>query len=133
MTTLAEHACAYVNAGWAVFPCRRDKRPLVKGGFHAASCDRDEVTAWWTRWHHGSMGTPVPPPFAVLDMECAHDGEDTLRALEAVHGQLVETLTYVLGTRLLEKRFGHCGNKRRSRMANPRLSVVDLGAFWKLK
>ena len=75
----------------------------------------------------------MPPPFAVLDMECAHDGEDTLRALEAVHGQLVETLTYVLGTRLLEKRFGHCGNKRRSRMANPRLSVVDLGAFWKLK
>ena len=80
-----------------------------------------------------SIGTPVPPPFAVLDVDGAPDGEDTLRALEAVHGQLVGTLTYVLGTRLLEKRFGHCGSKRRSRMANPRLSVVDLGVFWKLK
>lgn len=46
--SLAEAARAYAcRLGLAVFPVGRDKRPLVEGGFYAATTDRETIARWW--------------------------------------------------------------------------------------
>ncbi|MFB9309770.1 hypothetical protein BJY17_000774 [Agromyces hippuratus] len=53
-------AIAFARAGIPVFPCvPESKRPLTPAGFHDASCDPDQVVAWWARWPHGNLGMPT--------------------------------------------------------------------------
>ena len=43
-------AMAYADRGIPVFPCRSTKRPYTAHGFHDASTDPVQITAWWTQW-----------------------------------------------------------------------------------
>lgn len=94
---LLRAALDYVGAGWAVFPCDRDKRPLVARGFHAASTDPTTVTSWWKNWPQASIGAAVPMAFAVIDVDPRHGGDATLHALATQHGPLAKTLTVLTG------------------------------------
>lgn len=58
--SLEQAALAYVQAGVAVFPCRRDgKAPLTQRGFQDASHDARQVGVWWRRWPEANIGLPT--------------------------------------------------------------------------
>ena len=53
-------ALAFARAGIAVFPCAvAGKHPLTPAGFHDASCDINQVGAWWVRWPGANIGMPT--------------------------------------------------------------------------
>jgi len=60
----------YARKGWAVFPCNADKRPMLDGGFHAATCDAETIAAWWARWPMAAIGfLPASAGLVVLDVD----------------------------------------------------------------
>lgn len=98
MISLRDAALRYAEKGWSVFPCALNKRPLVRGGFHAATADADQVRRWWARWPSASLGAPVPPSMVVVDVDVQHDGLETLTKLQSEHGTLPVTLTCRTGS-----------------------------------
>jgi len=72
-----EAALDYADRGIPIFPCQPGgKAPLVKGGFHAATTDHEQIKEWWTRYPDANIGTPR---FHVLD--CDQGGHRTLNKL----------------------------------------------------
>lgn len=58
--SLGASAAAFARCGVPVFPCEPNgKRPLVPGGFHAASTDAEQVAGWWTRTPTANIGVPT--------------------------------------------------------------------------
>ncbi len=73
METRAEHALyeaalLYGAAGWRVFPCGPDKRPLTKHGFKDASADPRLIGGWWASGDH-NIGFAIPDGMLVLDFD----------------------------------------------------------------
>lgn len=91
-TRLARAALTYVSKiGVPVFPCRaRHKTPLTKHGVHDATVDELQIAAWWNKWPDANIGIATGEGVLVLDVDGA-EGEETLAALEAVHGPLPVT------------------------------------------
>src|SRR5262245_49991368 len=88
-------ALSYAARGWPVFPCRpRAKEPLTQHGCKDATTDPHQITQWWTRWPEANIGiaTGMASRIIVIDVdvdtEKGIDGEETLRTLEAQHGEL---------------------------------------------
>lgn len=58
---------------WPVFPLvARGKKPLTTNGFHDATCDADQIRAWWARWPDANLGTPTGAAgcgFDVVDLD----------------------------------------------------------------
>jgi hypothetical protein len=81
--------------GWAVFPCQwrgeNAKAPLTTNGHLDASCEPDQITAWWTRWPLAMIGAPVPESLLVVDIDPRNGG--SLTELESLTGPLPPTLT----------------------------------------
>jgi hypothetical protein len=49
--------------GVPVFPCASGfKRPIVKGGFTAATVDVRQVETWWRRWPDANLAVPRSSP-----------------------------------------------------------------------
>jgi hypothetical protein len=67
--TVSEHALALAGRGVSVFPCRQDKKPYIKRGFHNASTDADAIRAWWEKFPDALIGVPVGAKFVVLDLD----------------------------------------------------------------
>ena len=52
-----EAALAYAERGCHVFPCVPGaKRPLVGGGFKAATLDPEQIRRWWTEHPDANIG-----------------------------------------------------------------------------
>ena len=50
-------ARTYATNGVAIFPCQpRGKRPITGRGFHDATCDLDQIDAWWTEHPDANIG-----------------------------------------------------------------------------
>ena len=70
-------------AQWApVFPCDKEKRPLVAGGFKAASKDLEQISAWWREFPHALIGVPTGAASGifVVDLDGVAHGADGLVA-----------------------------------------------------
>ena len=53
-------AFTFAGAGIPVFPCvPGGKQPLTTRGFHDASANPAQVTAWWRHWPDASLGLPT--------------------------------------------------------------------------
>ena len=58
MTDMLTAALEYAAHGVPVFPCKRtDKSPLIKGGFHVATTDANQIKAWWGKWPIAMIAT----------------------------------------------------------------------------
>ena len=67
---LALAALWYASMSIPVFPCEpRGKQPIVKGGLHAATTDREQITRWWVRTPAANIGLPTGHTFDVIDVD----------------------------------------------------------------
>ncbi|MEO0624095.1 MAG: bifunctional DNA primase/polymerase [Pseudomonadota bacterium] len=95
LSAAGKAALEVAASGLPVFPCNREKRPLVENGFKAATTDPKQVRRWWSRHRAALIGVPcgLPDTFDVVDLDKPkegqpHDGEAFIRehypeALEA--------------------------------------------------
>ncbi|SJN15578.1 hypothetical protein FM104_00390 [Microbacterium esteraromaticum] len=70
-------AARFAEAGVPVFPCvPGGKRPLVEHGFHDATTELAQVTAWWRRWPAANIGVPTGSASGmdVVDVDRKADG-----------------------------------------------------------
>lgn len=110
-STMLTAALVIAAKGTPVFPChpadppgtpkarRNAKKPLIAGGFKAATTDAEQITRWWTDWPLALIGMPTGAitGLVVLDIDKHQDrdGFTALTVLEAEHGALPETLTII--------------------------------------
>lgn len=71
-TALLDAALAYASRGWAVFPLKKDKKPLTDHGFKDATTDAEQVKSWWTEHPYANVGLPTGIAFDVVDIEAEH-------------------------------------------------------------
>src|SRR5688572_475291 len=96
---MAEAAALYARAGWPVMPCRpRGKQPMTEHGLRDASCDPEQVAAWWRRWPKANVAVrtgsaPEGAGLVVLDV----DGDAGERALQLLLGGAPATAEQVTG------------------------------------
>ena len=85
-----ESALQYAGRGWSVFPLKpRGKTPLVKGGFKAATTDRNQIEKWWAKWPQANVGvaTGQVSGIIVLDLD-GPEGALMFRQLIGLYGPL---------------------------------------------
>lgn len=105
-----EYALQYAARGWYVFPvyeifegkcaCGREcaspgKHPRVKGGFKAATIEREGAEAWWTKWPQANVGIATGSRSGLLVLDT--DGREGIEKLKAELGQLPPTLLSFTG------------------------------------
>ncbi|MBX3403847.1 MAG: bifunctional DNA primase/polymerase [Phycisphaeraceae bacterium] len=70
--TLSE-ALRLAELGFYVFPCKPGaKIPLTKNGFKSATCDPDQIRAWWTRCPDANLAVATEG-FLALDIDGAEN------------------------------------------------------------
>ena len=87
-------ALHFAERGLAVLPVReRDKIPMTKNGCKDAVKDPETIQGWWSQIPRANIGiaTGEPSGLWVLDID-GEEGEDSLKALEATHGDLPPTM-----------------------------------------
>lgn len=81
---LPSAATTLARAGVPVFPCAPGgKQPLTRRGFHDASADPAQVTAWWQRWPGANLALPTGATSGVdvVDVD-VHPGGSGFSAFE---------------------------------------------------
>ena len=95
--TPLDAALEIAAGGVPVFPCGANKRPLTPHGFKDATCNDEIISDWWKRWPQANVAIPTGEMSdkVVLDVDMdkakGKDGENTLAALTAKHGELPKT------------------------------------------
>ncbi len=88
--TLASAALAYAAGGWYVFPLRPGKKtPLLDGGVHTASKDKEKVKKWWTKYPKANIGIALAKSGLALvdiDIKPEEDGREAFNELFMLHG-----------------------------------------------
>ncbi|GGV34378.1 DNA primase [Streptomyces griseoflavus] len=123
---MVAHALAYAQHGWSVFPLA-GKTPAIprvhevghpcRGecgqhghGYHDATRDLDQISAWWRRYPSAGIGLPCAPNgLAVVDVDPRNGGRETLYRLERDHGTLPGTLMQITGGDGLHLVYAHPG------------------------
>ncbi|GEP40111.1 DNA primase [Nocardioides psychrotolerans] len=94
-------ATALAQAGVPVFPCvPGGKQPLTSRGFHDASADPAQVTAWWRRWPDANLALPTGAASGldVVDVD-VHLGGNGYSAFERARSAgLVEGWSWLVRT-----------------------------------
>lgn len=74
---LLDAARSLASAGVPVFPCvPGEKRPLTRRGFHDATTDLNQVSAWWRRWPSANLAIPTGPASGIeaVDIDIGSTG-----------------------------------------------------------
>ncbi|WP_158220332.1 bifunctional DNA primase/polymerase [Kineosporia sp. A_224] len=95
-TGMLAAALDLVGAGWAVFPLT-GKAPRTRRGFHDATCDPEQIRAWWSAAPGANIGGAIPGGLLVLDIDPRNGGDATIGRLQRTHGPLPDTLTVITG------------------------------------
>lgn len=115
-------ALAYARRAWPVAPahymtprgvcscggptptrqCSPGKHPMTRNGLNDATTDEAQIREWWTKWPDANIlvrtGMVGDRCLVVLDIDPKHDGDESLRMLEARHGVLPLTPRTVTGS-----------------------------------
>ena len=85
-------ALRYAKAGFNIFPCGTDKRPLVPSWAVEATTDPLCIHSWWTAHPEALIGLPMKAHgLLVFDADRHDDGEDGVAHFHALcieHGAL---------------------------------------------
>jgi hypothetical protein len=89
MTELHPLLAEYVRRHFLLVPCPwwgGEKRPLLKGGLHAASNESKLIASWWQTWPFALVairtgGRPAGSGVIVIDIDIGHGGFNTLAKL----------------------------------------------------
>jgi Bifunctional DNA primase/polymerase, N-terminal len=83
MSVFLEAALQYAGRGWRCFPLKpRDKVPLVKGGFKAATVAPSQIEAWWKRWPDANIGIATGQASGIMVIDL--DSPDALRRFKDI-------------------------------------------------
>lgn len=99
VTPLA-YALAYAARGWRVASITPgQKYPRLQAWQDKATTDPAVIETWWHQFPDDgvSIVTGDLSRLVVVDVDPDHDGDETLRALEATHGHLPDTVEAVTG------------------------------------
>lgn len=114
---MLDAALEYAARGWPVFPCHTmqdgvcscgdpacispGKHPLTQRGHLDGSTNQTTIRYWWQTWPDANIGFAVPPTMAVIDVDIKPNegkhGDESLAALEAIHGELPDTVRSLTG------------------------------------
>lgn len=97
LVLLPKAAAAYARAGFHILPLvPREKKPCIKGGWHAATDDLEQIKAWWQEWPEANIGlTPGYTGIVVLDI----DGPERVNAIARAYDS---ELTWDLNTPIIK-------------------------------
>lgn len=127
-------ALIYAARGWPVFPTHNPvsrrgapmacscghgdcssvgKHPRTRDGFKSATTDGEQIRSWWSTWPHAGVGiqTGAPSGLVVVDVDPAHAGNETFKALEEEHGALPPGRTIRTGSGGTHLYFQHPGHE----------------------
>jgi hypothetical protein len=80
MTPRHEAALAYARSGIPIFPCGvNSKKPAIVGGkgFQDATCDIDQINAWWQVADYNIGLEPGRMNWFVIDIDPRHRGDES--------------------------------------------------------
>jgi len=90
MKSMMQKAQDLAQQGYPVFPVGNDKRPLIAGGFKAASNDSEVIRGMWQTRASANIGIPTGrvSGFVVVDVDVknGHCGFESLGVLERDYG-----------------------------------------------
>jgi len=91
-------ALAFAGDGLPVFPCKpRGKRPLVEGGFKAATVNTEQIRKWWAEWPTANIAIPTGAVSGFVALDIDPGGDDSLAELTRQYGPLPETCAVKTG------------------------------------
>jgi putative DNA primase/helicase len=62
-------ALEYASAGWMIFPCAADKKPLIEDWPYRATRDAVQIESWWVRWQKALIGCPTGLANRFVDLD----------------------------------------------------------------
>ena len=93
--SLLAAALKYADSGLLIFPCNDKKRPLVNGGFYAATTDKAQIRAWWDEWPTALIGMPTGDATKTcvldIDVKSGVDGYASILDWETLSPVIVQT------------------------------------------
>ena len=104
MGAILDAALQYAEAGFAVIPVtRHDKNPYNPGGSHNGSTDPDVIRAWWNQYPNANVAIVCGHLSGYLcaldvDIKDGKHGDESLKAWEAEHGDLPNTVRQITGS-----------------------------------
>ncbi|MGD8477951.1 MAG: bifunctional DNA primase/polymerase [Burkholderiales bacterium] len=110
---------AYLARRWSVIPVEpRGKRPVIPWlEFQQRCADEREARRWFETRSNANLAivTGTISGLIVLDIDVAHHGHESLKALEQEHGALPRTVEAVTGSGGRHFYFAHPGARVRNR------------------
>jgi RecA-family ATPase len=131
----AQVAASWARAGFPVFPCGPDKRPLTPHGFKDATADLEAVAAFWQAYPKALVGLPTGAASGlfVVDLDIDKDtgeaaGEASLAALGLSHliGDVPTVATPSGGRHLY---FRDCGLGNTAGKLGPKIDTRGTGGY----
>jgi len=52
-----------IKRGWSVFPCGKNKKPLIKSGYKGASTNKAAIAKWFEMYPNFMIGIPATPNY----------------------------------------------------------------------
>jgi hypothetical protein len=128
---MLDAALSYAKRGWQIFPATRsktgysiEKRGIDTGTPWGRTSDPEVIRTYWKRIPNANIGLAMGAISGVFDVETdtreghpdlAHDGATSLAALEAKHGALPRTLSFISPSGSVHRLFRHPGGDIRIR------------------
>lgn len=135
---ILEHALDYARRGFRVMPlhtpqpdgscsCRNPKcdsvgkHPRTMAGLKDATTDQAQIAKWWDMWPTANVGiaTGAESNLVVLDIDPRHGGTESVKTLQAKHGQFAEKVWANTGGGGWHILFAHPGVKVRNIQNRP--------------
>ena len=140
--TVINAALHYAARGLAIFPVPPGSKKSYKSEQHSngrkwgMTRNADEIRCDFTRWPDAGVGIPTGAVNNIVVVETdtkagghKHDGEPSLRELEAQHGPLPETLQAISPSGSVHRYFRHPGNGIKIRCSHSELGPgIDIKA-----